>query len=130
VYDPLPVKGALIFTAAAFVVSVLGGLLSKCVLDAAISQLAAVDRDMIPGTFDDVLLDGLETIVATTAATLVESIAWLVGCALHALCVALWTEFMDVKLDEGDLTNVLAMCCFAILLSLLALISAVCLAPN
>lgn len=124
-YDPLPVKGGLIFFGASLAVSVFGGLLFKCLSEKAVTRIEAVDRDAISGNLDDVFLYSLEALLRATAKTVLDSTSWLVGCALHALAVSLWAEVEPE--ESSDVVNVLVMCGFALLLTVIAVLAAVCL---
>jgi len=127
VHDPLPIKGALIVMAVAFVITIPGGFLFKLCFKASSESLAAVDRDFIPGTYDDSLLDLVEAVTRTTGATVLESLSWLDGCALHALTVAFWSELVK---EGKDVANVMASCGFALLLTILAVLAAFCIMPD
>merc|ERR1712070_345208 len=93
------IRGALVFFAGTIVFSAVGGGLLECFLKGLSTKLASVDRSVIPGPADDTALSAFQALATTTLATLVEALAWLVGCAANALFGSIWAE---LGMSEGN----------------------------
>lgn len=122
-YAPLRPWGATIFLAVTVVVAALGGGLLELALGGLARRVALADKNYIPGPIDDVTLDFLQALSTTTLSTLVEALAWLVGCAAHALAGSLWGELLRSPRegwDFGDAAQLGAALAYCLLISCLA----------
>lgn len=70
--------------------------------DAAL-RVTAVDRETIPGKFDDAALALIQTLLQTTGSAMVEAASWVLGCSLFALGLSIWSGWAGGEPAEGVL---------------------------
>lgn len=119
----LDARDAIILCLVCLVLSVTIVVIVKWILDDAALRLTASARAVVPGMLSGESLALIQTLLQTTAAAMVEAAAWVLGCGLYALGLALWSDWVsETAPDEGAL----AAWAFAILFVLLALCTLSC----
>lgn len=108
VYDPLEPWGAALFLILAVCCAVAGGGVLEFLLGRLKLRLAKADPNLVAGSVDDVMIDALEAVAATTLKTVGDSFAWLVGCAMNAFAGSLWSVWLEG--GDGFAGAVVALC--------------------
>jgi hypothetical protein len=97
VYSPLPWSEAIGWLVALVPVAVLAGLAIDYCLKVAIARLTAIDRDAVPGPFDDLFLALVQMLFKTIIAALVKAMVWLLGMVMQDIMLSALHAAVDVE---------------------------------
>lgn len=120
VYDPLELWGAALFLLLSICCAVAGGGVLEFLLRRLKLRLAEADPDLVEGSVDDVMIDALEAVAATTLKTVGEAFSWLVGGAMNAFVGSVWAA---IFFDGGDdvVAGAIVALCYSIAISSVAI---------
>lgn len=125
--EPLKVVGALILFLIALLISVAGSVFVEAAMSTGAERLK--NFDPLPDhEFDDRMIASLIMLLQTSAASMLQGLAWLVGATLHEITLAVWTD-STANESRGLTTEVLALFGYAVTLTLATLFVTVKLAP-
>ena len=88
VYDPLPWNEAIAWLVALVPVAMIAGLAIDYCLKVAIVRLTAIDRDAVPGPFDDMFLALVQMLFKTIIAALAKAMVWLLGMVIQDIMMS------------------------------------------
>jgi hypothetical protein len=126
--EPLQVVGAVIFFLVALLISVAGSVFIEIAMTTGAERLK--NFDPLPDhEFDDRMMASLIMLLQTSAASMLQGLAWLVGATLHEITLAVWTDSTVDDSREAGLTEVLALFGYAVVLTFTTMFVTVKLAP-